>query len=185
MKQVMSSFEPHYMVLDVKWRQYNKQFHKANVAPALLIDLLPQKRNIAAGGRAKASKDEGNVLIKQLSQTPKDMRLNMMMEFVKQLVIRVLVRDPDADFDIHMTLTDMGMDSLMVREYSNMLGKQIGKKLSVTLDYDYPNVAAIAAFLLSGLKITDVVAIAEALAPAPTPKADKIERPISRPQNRY
>lgn len=173
------------MVLDVKWWQYNKQFHEANVAPALLIDLLPQKRNIAAGGRAKASKDEGNVLIKQLSQTPKDMRLNMMMEFVKQLVIRVLVRDPDADFDIHMTLTDMGMDSLMVRELSNMLGKQIGKKLSVTLDYDYPNVAATAAFLLSGLKITDVVAIAEALAPAPTPKADKIERPISRPQNRY
>ena len=128
----MSSFEPHYMVLDVKWRQYNKQFHKANVAPALLIDLLPQKRNIAAGGRAKASKDEGNVLIKQLSQTPKDMRLNMMMEFVKQLVIRVLVRDPDADFDIHMTLTDMGMDSLMVRELSNMLGQEVGEKLSVT-----------------------------------------------------
>lgn len=120
-----------------------------------------------------------------LLRRTKDLRLNMMVEFVKQLVIRVLVRDPDADFDIHMTLTDMGMDSLMVRELSNMLGKQIGKKLSVTLDYDYPNVAAIAAFLLSGLKITDVVAIAEALAPAPTPKADKIERPISRPQNRY
>ncbi len=54
------------MVLDVKWWQYNKQFHEANVAPALLIDLLPQKRNIAASGRAKASKDEGTVLIKQL-----------------------------------------------------------------------------------------------------------------------
>jgi hypothetical protein len=89
---------------------------------------LPQKRNKAAGGRAKASKDEGNVLIKQLSQTPKDLRLNVMVEFVKQVVIRVLVRDQDADFDIHMPLTDMGMDSLMVRELSNILGQQVGKK---------------------------------------------------------
>ena len=115
-----------------------------------------------------------------LLRRTKDLRLNMMVEFVKQLVIRVLVRDPDADFDMHMTLTDMGMDSLMVWELSNMLGQQVGKKFSVTLDCDYANVAAITTFLLSGLKITDVVAIEEALAPAPTPKADKIERPISR-----
>ncbi len=41
--------------------------------------------------------------------------MNVMVEFVKQVVNHVLVRDPDADFDIHMPLTDMGMDSLMMR----------------------------------------------------------------------
>ena len=82
----------------------------------------------------------------------KDLRLNMMVEFVKQLVIRVLVRDPDADFDIHMTLTDMGMDSLVVRELSNMLGKQIGKKALRHLGLRLPQRGCDCGLLVVGLE---------------------------------
>jgi myxalamid-type polyketide synthase MxaC len=172
--RMLSASTAQLAVLDIKWRKYGKQIDPG-MEPSMLLDLLPKKaKRQAKGVSGKKSKggDSGeSKVMAELAATPKDLRLNVLMEHIKTAVIRVLVLDPNDELDVHRPLTELGMDSLMVRELSTALGNALSIKLPVTLAYDYPNVEAMATFVLSKLKIKEVSSTPKPAAPAPAAKA--------------
>ena len=95
----MSATSPQLVVLDIKWRKYGKATDPGLEQP-LLADLLPAKKSKSKSGAKRASArasgkdgaagDDGGI-IAELGATPVDLRLSVLMEHIKNAVIRVLV----------------------------------------------------------------------------------------------
>ena len=88
---------------------------------------------------------------------PKIDRNDMLVEFVRTNVMRVLRRDPSKPVARNKRLMDLGVDSLMAVELRTTLKKKLGwdGDLPATLIFDYPTVAEIAAFLEEQLNPND------------------------------
>lgn len=92
-------------------------------------------------------------------------QLDLLVDFVRGHVARILRLDPAEPVDRHSRLMDLGVDSLMAVELRNRLttGLGLGRALPATLIFDHPTVEAIARYLAA-----DSLAPAAAAAP-PTP----------------
>lgn len=88
-----------------------------------------------------------------LSALPGD-RLDLLRDFVRERVVRVLRRDPPDPPDRHDRLTDLGFDSLMAVQLRGQLsmGLAFGTALPATLMFDYPTIDKLAAYLLQRLQ---------------------------------
>jgi acyl transferase domain-containing protein/D-arabinose 1-dehydrogenase-like Zn-dependent alcohol dehydrogenase/acyl carrier protein len=182
LERAMSGTSPQLVVLDIKWKRYGKQIEPGFEQP-MLADLLPKakskksaKKGISGkkgAGGGEAGSEEAAGIMTELAATPVDLRLSVLKEFITVSVVRVLVLDPNEDFDTNRPLTELGMDSLMVRELSNALSGGLGIKLPVTLAYDYPNVESMATFILSKLKIKEVADVPAPKKTAPAPASAK------------
>jgi polyketide synthase 12/epothilone polyketide synthase D len=108
--------------------------------PSIFKDLLEVKKN------EPTKKDAGTWAKQLLSLNPKQ-REQFLIETLQQEIAKIL-SVPDAK-KIHLdkSLQEFGMDSLMAVELRNKLSTLVGKKLPVTLLFDYPNVLALAAYL--------------------------------------
>ena len=71
--------------------------------------------------------------------------------------------------DLDTGLFEMGMDSLMSVELRRRLEVGAGRKLPSTLTFNYPNVSALAGFLLRELDVVEAPAVAEVPAAPPSP----------------
>jgi acyl transferase domain-containing protein/SAM-dependent methyltransferase len=82
-------------------------------------------------------------------------RLEIMLSFVRQKLGRVLRLQNTDNLERSQRLMDLGLDSLMALELRTQLSKGLGlpeKALSATLAFDYPNIQALAAYLLEELQ---------------------------------
>jgi acyl carrier protein len=97
-----------------------------------------------------------------------DERLELLREFVRDRVVRVLRLDPGEPPDRHARLMDLGFDSLMAVQLRNQLGTglALAAPLAATVLFDYPTIDRLAARLLELLAPQGVGAPAPAAAPA-------------------
>ena len=84
-------------------------------------------------------------------------RLEIMLAFVRQKLGRVLRLQNSDNLERSQRLMDLGLDSLMALELRTLLSKGLDlpeKTLSATLAFDYPNIQALAVYLLEELQKT-------------------------------
>ncbi|AGP52920.1 type I polyketide synthase [Streptomyces rapamycinicus] len=119
--------------------------------PALLRGLVraapatrPARRTAAGAGAAPA-RPEG--LKQHLTSLPDAERGRFLLDLVRTTVAGVLGFESVAAVEAERGLLDLGFDSLTAVELRNQLGKATGRRLPVTLLFDYPTSTAIAAYL--------------------------------------
>ncbi|GAA2313458.1 hypothetical protein GCM10010376_34290 [Streptomyces violaceusniger] len=119
--------------------------------PALLRGLVraapatrPARRTAAGAGAAPARPDG---LKQHLTSLPEAERGRFLLDLVRTTVAGVLGFDSVAAVEAERGLLDLGFDSLTAVELRNQLGKATGRRLPVTLLFDYPTSTAIAAYL--------------------------------------
>jgi acyl transferase domain-containing protein/NADPH:quinone reductase-like Zn-dependent oxidoreductase/acyl carrier protein/SAM-dependent methyltransferase len=100
----------------------------------------------AAGNGGEARRDR---LRGRLQEAPPGQAGEVLMDFVRDTVVRVLRLDPSRPADPQHRLMDLGFDSLMAVELRNELvvGLGLERKLPATLVFDYPTIEAIARYL--------------------------------------
>ncbi|MEO0946631.1 MAG: MupA/Atu3671 family FMN-dependent luciferase-like monooxygenase [Cyanobacteria bacterium J06641_5] len=158
---------PQVAVLPVDWHAYFAQ-----LPPNTEISLL---RQFQADLSADATPP---TLLLELQQVPAQQRLPFLSREIQALVAKVLglaVRqvDPQRGF------ADLGMDSLMAVELRNRLQAELGCHIPTTAAFDYPNVEALADYLLRELAL-------EAPMPAPavaaaSPAEDELKLATAEP----
>jgi acyl carrier protein len=95
-------------------------------------------------------------LLRRLQEAPAGRRVELLEDFVRSAVARVLGHAPGT-FPRAQGFADLGMDSLGAIELRTNLEQALGCRLPATLAFDYPTVEALVAHL------------AERLAAPPTP----------------
>ena len=97
-------------------------------------------------------------------------RTDLLAEFVRGHIRRVLRLDPDSPLERRQRLLDIGFDSLMAVELRSRLsnGLELVQPLPATLVFDYPHVEAISGYLLQLLSLEPQTA---QQAPAQKPEA--------------
>jgi acyl transferase domain-containing protein/SAM-dependent methyltransferase len=110
--------------------------------------------------------------VQQLRLALPDERTDLLIDFVRGKVARVLRLDPAEPIERRARLMDLGVDSLMAVELRNSLSTGLGlgsRALPATLIFDYPTIEAIAAYVSR-----DVLALDK---PAEAPTPDRATRP--------
>jgi len=103
----------------------------------------PDKRDETTG------QDVAEEFIRRLKEaTPGECR-ELLIDYVREHVIRVLNRDASKPLNRNQRLMDLGVDSLMAVELRNSLGACLGLKrpLPATLIFDYATIDAVAEYL--------------------------------------
>lgn len=111
-------------------------------------------RELVAKPDTEATPKPQDSLVDKLGRVTPDERIIVLEEHVAQRVGQVLRLDPSR-IDRLATFSSLGMDSLMGLELRNRLEPDLGQKLSATLLFAHPTPAALAAYLLQRLAITD------------------------------
>ena len=93
--------------------------------------------------------DEPAQLIELLRDATSDQREQMLLDFVGAEVAAVLKMPPDEPPSHDAGLFELGMDSLMSVELKRRLERGFGAPLPATLTFNYPNIRALASFLLA------------------------------------
>jgi NAD(P)-dependent dehydrogenase (short-subunit alcohol dehydrogenase family)/acyl carrier protein len=96
----------------------------------------------------------------------------MLLDFVAAEVADVLETPPDAPPSHEAGLFELGMDSLMSVELKRRLERGFGARLPSTLTFNYPNIRALAGFLLQ------LAASAEMTEPEPEPRSRPTGLPV-------
>jgi malonyl CoA-acyl carrier protein transacylase/NADP-dependent 3-hydroxy acid dehydrogenase YdfG/acyl carrier protein len=110
------------------------------ILPPLLRELvrMPRREAVAAGSFAR-----------QLAEMPEEERDAAVLELVRSQVASVLGVESAAGVDPDRAFQELGLDSLAALELRNRLAIGLEMKLPPTLIFDYPNAAALAAFLVA------------------------------------
>ncbi len=110
------------------------------------------------------------LLFARLAALPADAREDaagvLVADFVRETVDRVLGAGRDHVVDDRQGLFEMGMDSLMAIELKGKLEAAIEQPLPSTLTFNYPNVAALADYLLQRVRPPDGTRAGGLAAPA-------------------
>lgn len=94
-----------------------------------------------------ADKKDTAVWVKHLMSLPPKQRRQLLTDTIQQEIARILSLPDVRKIQLDKSLREFGMDSLMAVELRNRLSALIGKKLPVSLLFDYPNVSALASFI--------------------------------------
>jgi NAD(P)-dependent dehydrogenase (short-subunit alcohol dehydrogenase family) len=123
----------------------------------------------AAPGKQSAAPP---VLAERLAKAPAEARRDVLLDYVRGEVAQVLGAGSRADsIPPAAGFFELGMDSLMSVELKRRLERGAGKTLPSTLTFNYPNAAALAAFLDQALEPAPVAAAPVPLPPAPAVSA--------------
>ncbi len=133
---------PEAVVASVDWRSL-KALHEARRPRPF----LSRVSGGAEPPRALAQKGAAPGLAERLARAPGAMRGELIAGFVRTEVAGVLGLDPLQPISTETGLFEMGMDSLMSVELKRRLEKGAGRPLPSTLTFNYPNIAALAAYL--------------------------------------
>jgi acyl transferase domain-containing protein/SAM-dependent methyltransferase len=94
-------------------------------------------------------------LVSQMEKAPSGERLDLLRDYVRSCVMRVLRRPASDLIRSRDRLMDLGIDSLMAVELRNLIATalKLERRLPATLVFDYPTVDAITDFLASELPL--------------------------------
>jgi len=101
-------------------------------------------------------------------------RIDLMADFVRDSIRRVLRMDASTPIERRQKLMDMGFDSLMAVDLRGRLSSGLGltQSLPATLVFDYPNIEAITGYLLKLLDLDGNAAESEKSLVQEAPKAE-------------
>ncbi len=143
--QLINTDLPQSVVASVDWRLLKPAYEAKRHRP--FLEHVGQKESAAQRAAAqKASGPKSNFLQRWQQARPAD-RSQLVTEFVRDEVKRVLDFSAEQDFDIHQGLFEMGLDSLMAIELKNHLENGIEQSLPSTLIFNYPAIVDIARFI--------------------------------------
>jgi acyl carrier protein len=97
-------------------------------------------------------------LIQGYRQAQPHERRDVVVNHVCIQVARALGLDPAYPLDVRQGLFEMGMDSLMSIDLKGRLEASVGRSLPSTLTFNYPNVEALAEYLISEILVPQMVA---------------------------
>jgi SAM-dependent methyltransferase len=123
-----------------------------------MIEDSPEEYSTAAAGSSNhISRGRAEELRQALREAAPSENRELLVEFVRSHVMKVLRRDASDSIERRQRLMDLGMDSLMAVELRNALSweLELPQALPATLIFDYPNVEAIAEYLASQVLTLD------------------------------
>ncbi len=112
----------------------------SNEVPPIYQDLLGQRQ-------LQTVKEGAQELIDRLSAMEADKGKKELERMLQKVIAQILSVSDLNKIHLDKSLQEFGMDSLMAVELRNKLSAMFGKKLSVTLLFDYPNIKALTEFL--------------------------------------
>ena len=155
----------------VDWSVITKELE---THPPFFEDLLVATR---APNRVNDDSAPSAGLLSRLRSAPAEEQRNLLEAFVQQELQAVLrLASPPSTT---VSFFDLGMDSLMAVELRNRLNRAFAKEYNAsnTVVFDYPNISALAGFLVDGLaQASHAAAPSEAAAPKrrrPKPREDE------------
>jgi acyl carrier protein len=166
--RLLAGKDPQAVVAKIDWSVL-RPLHEARRARPFLsrLEAVPA---VARGAGTQSAAVRG--LLERIAAAPQATREEVLIEFVSGEVAAVLGLDANQPVPVEKGLFEMGMDSLMSVELKRRLERGVGRKLPSTLTFNYPNVAALAAFLARELQIGSAPAASPAPASAAVPATD-------------
>ncbi|MBX2859114.1 MAG: SDR family NAD(P)-dependent oxidoreductase [Cellvibrionaceae bacterium] len=150
-------------VLSIDWSQWlkRKQSDDKRAVFAALQEPGPVSKSRPKTGKtnevsrpalsrlaSNAVKPGDSAWINELKQRPRQESQQWMEDFLRGEFADVLALEYN-EVDMRQGFFDLGLDSLTSIEFRNKLQSRLGRKLPVTLFYDYPTVLGLADFLLT------------------------------------
>jgi acyl transferase domain-containing protein len=139
---------PQVIIAEADWTQFEP-------TPRLLEDLTRRRPDVVPSA-------PGEDLQRKLEKAPIGNRHRILIDYLRELAVRILGIDPSHTVDERQPLIKMGLDSLMAIEFRNYLAMALNRPLSATLLFDYPSILSLADFLLG------------TAAPAPEDEPDQV-----------
>ena len=146
LEQLLSQVSPQIAVLPVNWSQFFEQFQARAKLPLLSLIASETESTKQAKFSSKYQQPE---LLKRLEKTPPNQRHAVLVAHIQSNVVKVLGLDPSRPPEPQVGFFEMGMDSLMAIDLKNLLQTSLGQNIRSTLTFEYPNIEALAEYLLS------------------------------------
>ncbi len=143
LEQVIWERQAQVVAMLVNWPKLLRQFDQ--VPP--LFEAFAQP---VAEQEAPAAESE--LLAKLRAATP-EARYEVLVEFVREQVVRVLGLDPTTAPGLRQGLIEIGMDSLMAVELSNRFRAHFHQSFPTTLAFEHSTIQALATYLAENLQI--------------------------------
>ncbi|WP_380286078.1 type I polyketide synthase [Kitasatospora purpeofusca] len=139
--------EPCQVVADLDWERFAPGLTAGRPLP-LLRD-LPQARAALASapGPEGEDHDDAEALLRRLAALGGADRQRVLLDLVRSLAAVVLGHPDSTAVEADRAFKELGFDSLTAVELRNRLGVATGLRLPVTLVFDHPSAAALAAHL--------------------------------------
>lgn len=137
LEQLLSHSDAQINVLPVNWSKFLQQIPTSAKSPFFseIVQQLPLPH-------------PQHKLLEQLTAAPSKQRQIILVNYIQNDLAKVLGRDLSQLPDSQLGFFEMGMDSLMTLELKNRLQTSLGHSLPSTLTYEYPNITALAEYLL-------------------------------------
>lgn len=90
-------------------------------------------------------------LVRRWNETAPNRRRKLLLEFIRDEVIRVLGLRSNQVIDPRQPLNELGLDSLLAVEMRNALSAAVGASLPATVLFDYPTSDALADYLMKNV----------------------------------
>ncbi len=137
--------EAQVIAMPVKWPALLQSLGASGVPPlleAVVSEHTPDSRRTHEAGGSSG-------LIEKLATAVRSERHEIMVAAVSEKVAKVMGVDAPALLDAKAPFSSLGLDSLMAVELRNELSAAVGRKLQVSVMYDYATIESLAGFLLS------------------------------------
>jgi acyl transferase domain-containing protein/NADPH:quinone reductase-like Zn-dependent oxidoreductase/NAD(P)-dependent dehydrogenase (short-subunit alcohol dehydrogenase family)/acyl carrier protein len=131
-------------ILPVKWPTFIRQFDMRGGPPPLFSEVVRELNLEVKENRGLQPRAE---LSERLEAAPPGQRHNILVDYLREQVKKVLQLDPSHSINPQQGLFELGMDSLMAVELKNRIEKGIGRSLPMVLTFDYPTVETLANYI--------------------------------------
>jgi myxalamid-type polyketide synthase MxaE and MxaD len=136
------------VVAAVDWSILKPLYETKRVRPFLAeVGALPSAARGGDRADAGAGTRPAAVIVQQLASAAPEQRQDLLVSYLRDQVASVLGLPDPQSISLSQGLFEMGMDSLMSVELKNRLESGLEHPLPSTLTFNYPNIAALAAFL--------------------------------------